>query len=226
MPKVYKLRVLLDTEETIFRDIEIGENLTFLDFHLQILKAFQFENSQMASFYMSNDNWDKGQEITLMKMDFDDGSSSVEMQDTVINDFLDERGQKLVYVFDFLVMWCFFIELVDIRMATDEKDMQPKTVNEFGKAPKQNSKQVGYTPADDSLMLQNKNPKKKSPKDNIFDGFDDFEQDSFFSDSGDDDDDGFVTKSVKKDADDDDLFGDLSDPTDEDFGVDKYDDED
>ena len=62
-----KFRVLLDSEknEEIFRDIVISENEDFESFFQEILNSYGFKGDQMASFYVSNENWDKGEEISL-----------------------------------------------------------------------------------------------------------------------------------------------------------------
>ena len=53
MSTTLRLRVLVDTEgdDNVFRDIEIPTNTTFEEFHLAIQEQFNFDNSQMASFY-------------------------------------------------------------------------------------------------------------------------------------------------------------------------------
>ena len=65
---VYKFKVYFEDYEDIYRVIEIKSNQTFLDFHHAILESIKFDNKQLASFYMSNDAWKKGQEITLEDM--------------------------------------------------------------------------------------------------------------------------------------------------------------
>ncbi len=68
--KEYKFRVLIDTleEENAFRDIVIDSSFTFDKLHEGINNAFDFNGDQVASFYLSNEDWDKGQEIGLMDM--------------------------------------------------------------------------------------------------------------------------------------------------------------
>ena len=65
-----KFRVLLDSNDKneVFRDILISDNDNFESFYHAILNAYQFSDDQMASFYMSNDMWDKGHEISLFDM--------------------------------------------------------------------------------------------------------------------------------------------------------------
>ena len=180
MGKLLKLRVLVDTteEEDVFRDIEIRDDQTFQEFHIAIQDAYGFDSTQMASFYMSNDEWDKGQEITLMLMDFDDGSASLEMSKTKLSEFVNEQGQKIIYVFDFMLMWCFYIELV--KITEDWPGVEyPRCVHTYGEAPDQYSKELAVKPEDDRYMLRNIRKTEEEEglsEDNTFEGFDDLEQ--------------------------------------------------
>ena len=72
---IYRFRVILDhkNKEDIFRDVEIRKTDTFEDLHNVITQSFGFDGSEMASFYLSNDSWEQGQEIALF------GGKSYEM---------------------------------------------------------------------------------------------------------------------------------------------------
>jgi len=168
MAQVYTFRVLLDIEEDVFRDIQINSKDLFSSLHTAIQKAFEFDNSQMASFYMSDEDWNKGQEVTLMKMDFDDGSSSTEMDSTLLNSLVKKEGEKMVYVFDFMLMWCFFIELISIQEINTEG--LPKCISSFGNAPYQYGKKLEPKPEDDQHLLKNK---KQVTADELLAEFDD-----------------------------------------------------
>ncbi len=80
-----KFRVLLDSkeQEQVFRDILISDQDNFESFYKAILKAYDFKGDQMGSFYMSNDNWDKGHEISLMDMTYED--DAIDTLPTVMN---------------------------------------------------------------------------------------------------------------------------------------------
>ncbi|MHC5354563.1 IS1096 element passenger TnpR family protein [Myroides sp. LJL115] len=107
---VYKFRVILDTEEDIFRDIAILEEDTLEDFHNAIVNAFGFDGMEAASFYLCDDQWEQAdQEISLFDMGDDDASLS--MASTKINQVLDKEQTKIIYVYDFMNMWTFFVEL-------------------------------------------------------------------------------------------------------------------
>lgn len=140
--KEYKFRVLIDTleEENAFRDIVVDSSATFEVFNKAIVQAFKFKGDQIASFYLSNDDWDKGQEIGLMDMTAE-SADFLEMSDTLIREKVETINQKLLYVYDFLSMWCFFIELVEINDLSHAK-AYPLVELEFGTPPLEESKQL------------------------------------------------------------------------------------
>ena len=112
---IYKFRVLLESnsEEPIFRDIEIKSTQNFDDLHEIIVAAYGFDNTQMASFYISDEQWNKGQEIALF--DMSDGSEPTRtMGETKLNHVISKEQRNLVYIYDFLSMWTFIIELAEI----------------------------------------------------------------------------------------------------------------
>ncbi|GGH47215.1 hypothetical protein IA57_08740 [Mangrovimonas yunxiaonensis] len=111
---IYRFRIVLDndTEDDIFRDIEIRETDTLEDLHNTITQSFGFDGTEMASFYVSNDLWEQGEEISLF--DLSDAGNARLMNETTINDVVHEAQTKLIYVYDFLSLWTFFVELAEI----------------------------------------------------------------------------------------------------------------
>ena len=111
---IYRFRAILDHEnkEDIFRDIEIRKTDTFEDLHNVLTQSFGFDGSEMASFYVSNDEWHQGQEIALFDMGQNEDIRM--MNETIIEDLLDEDNTKLIYIYDFLNMWTFLVELGEI----------------------------------------------------------------------------------------------------------------
>ncbi len=137
-----KFRVLLDSSDNneIFRDILISEEDNFESFYNAILEAYHFSGDQMASFYMSNDNWDKGHEISLFDMRFGEDPDQIlpgVMSDSRIEDFINDPDQKMILVHDFMRMWIFLIELIGI---TEEAPERPKVVLSVGNAPAEDSR--------------------------------------------------------------------------------------
>src|SRR5690606_36325215 len=110
---IYKIRIILDTEEDIFRDIEIEDDNTLEDFHNAITQAFGFGGAEMASFYTCDEQWNQDEEIALFDLS-ENGSEIRLMNETSLDDVLCEESPKLIYVYDFFSMWTFFVELADI----------------------------------------------------------------------------------------------------------------
>lgn len=107
---IYRLRVILDTQEDVFRDIEIEQDATLEDLHNAITQSFGFDGQEMASFYTSDEEWNQNEEISLFAMSDENRS----MAETTVESVLSEEQTKLIYVYDFLEMWTFLIELAEI----------------------------------------------------------------------------------------------------------------
>ena len=111
---IYRFRAILDhdNKEDIFRDIEIRKTDTFEDLFNVLTQSFGFDGSEMASFYVSDDQWQQGQEIALF--DMGENEDIRLMNETIIEDIVDEYQTKLIFVYDFLNMWTFLVELGEI----------------------------------------------------------------------------------------------------------------
>lgn len=146
MPAVYRFRVTFEDYDDVYRDIEIKSNQTFEDLHKTIQKSINFDGSQLASFYMSDDNWTKGQEITLMDMtdgeeDDDERGGNhkpapITMKQAKLANYILDPHQKIYYVFDFMAMWTFYVELIKIIPSPENGDY-PQVVKSIHEAPKQ-----------------------------------------------------------------------------------------
>ena len=127
----YKIRVVLDVEKDVIRDILVYESINLEDLHFIIAKSFGFQGHEMASFYRTNEDWEQGEEIPLVDMSED--GDAVCMSNSFLKDVLVKEGDNLIYVYDFLSMWTFFVELSKI-VVTEEKDL-PKVMLSIGEKP-------------------------------------------------------------------------------------------
>jgi hypothetical protein len=130
---VYKFRVILDAEEDIFRDIAILENDTLEDLHNAIVNAFGFDGLEVASFYTCDDTWNQEDEIPM----FDAGDIPGEqktMSDYLLKDILDEDQTKIIYVYDFISMWTFLVELAAVEEVA-AGNVYPETIFSHGEMP-------------------------------------------------------------------------------------------
>ena len=112
---IYRFRVILDndTEDDVFRDLEIRESDSLEDLHNIITQSFGFDGLEMASFYISDETWNQGEEISMF--DVSEGTSGARiMSETTISKVVHEVSTKLIYVYDFMKMWTFYVELAEI----------------------------------------------------------------------------------------------------------------
>jgi len=126
----YKIRAILDVKNDVIRDIEIHNSENLETLHLEIANAFGFNGQEMASFYRTDNEWNQGEEIPLFDM-----GDGISMQSCILKDTLITSGEKLIYVYDFMALWTFFIEVSEISNVT--KKEPPKIVFAFGDAPEE-----------------------------------------------------------------------------------------
>ena len=103
------VRVILNTEDDIFRDVALTASASLDEAHRAFAAAFDLNPGQMASFYRTDAEWNQGDEIPLMAMDPAAGPSMADLQ---VGDVLGAPGQRLLFVYDFLEMWSFLVEFV------------------------------------------------------------------------------------------------------------------
>ncbi|MCM4154566.1 plasmid pRiA4b ORF-3 family protein [Gramella sp. AN32] len=118
---IYRFRVILDADDDVFRDIEMLQEGTLEDLHNSIVQSFGFDGTEMASFYLSDDKWTQGEEIHQFDMSGNDSTIRL-MNETTLDSILSASQTKMIYVYDFLTMWTFFVELAQITEPEEGRD--------------------------------------------------------------------------------------------------------
>lgn len=146
---IYRFRVILDnnTEDDVFRDIEIRESDTMEDLHNTITQSFGFDGMEMASFYVSDDQWNQGEEIAMMDMS-EAGNKVKMMNETVLNTIIHEASTRLIYLYDFMNMWTFYVELGEIVEEAEGTDY-PNLMYVHGQIPDEAPDKVFEAEEDD-----------------------------------------------------------------------------
>jgi hypothetical protein len=138
---VYKFRVTFEEYDDIYRDIEIISTQNFFELHEAIQEAVKFDNKYDASFFMSDDYWMQGQEISLKGKKTKDGTKVHLMKNATLCDYIDDPHQKIYYYFDSTnPPWGFHVELIKIFLDESPDVIYPRVVKTTHDAPKQ------YTP--------------------------------------------------------------------------------
>ncbi|MDO5664818.1 MAG: hypothetical protein Q4G63_06145 [Bacteroidia bacterium] len=132
---IFRFVIISDEVENFKREIKIDADDTFLDLFKAIISSTGFNENEMASFFICDDNWRKKQEVTLVEMDTYSDEDPYTMEECVLNDHLEDEKQKLLFVFDYLTERALFIELSEI--ITGENLKKPKCTLSIGEAPKQ-----------------------------------------------------------------------------------------
>ena len=171
---VYKIRIILDTKDDIFRDVEIKDKQNLWNLHLGIKSAFSLLGEDLSLFNILDEDGVVVKSVPLEDMS-DDGDGEI-MSDVYLNEAFEKVGDKIHFQYGFMDLWEFFCELVEI---VDEKPAvnYPITVFRFGNMP---------------LKAPSKSGRKKSAKNSTMgimdDDFGNFDED-FNSGSFEDEDD-------------------------------------
>ncbi len=129
---IYKIRIILDTKDDIFRDIEIKDKQTLWNLHLGIKSAFSLQGDELSSYSILDNDGVVVKSVPLEDMS-DDGDGEI-MSDIYLNEAFVKVGDKGHFQYGLLDLWEFYIELVEI---SDEKPAvnYPITIFRFGNVP-------------------------------------------------------------------------------------------
>lgn len=135
---ILKFRVFLEEDDTVYRDIAIKHTQSFYDLHAAILKGYEFDSIHEATFYRSNDNWQRGRAISLEKYDgVEYKVDPLDMIETIIGTEIKDTEQKFIYVYDFKKNWTFHIQLINVSKEENPKLTYPALTRKEGIGPSQ-----------------------------------------------------------------------------------------
>jgi hypothetical protein len=134
---ILKFRIYWEDDDSVYRDIVIRHNQSFLDLHNAVLKSFEFDNKHKATFYRSNDKWLRGREITLEKYERNYKAEPLLMSETLVGSEIHNTNQKFIYVYDFNKNWTFMVELINVNKDENAKVSYPSCIRAEGIAPSQ-----------------------------------------------------------------------------------------
>ena len=103
---IFRIRIILDVEAAVLRDIEIEAKCTLKNLHEAITKSFGFLGNELASFYESDKDWKQGKELPLFSID-----DNATMENVKLDQIFKGSQKRLIYVYDFLNMGTFYVEL-------------------------------------------------------------------------------------------------------------------
>jgi hypothetical protein len=134
---ILKFRAYFEEDDSVYRDVAIRHSQSFFELHEAILKAFEFDTKHDATFYRSNDNWQRGREISLQIYNKTYKAPPLMMKDTTIGSEIKDTNQKFVFVYDFAKNWTFLVELINVSKEENPKMSYPAMVRKEGIPPSQ-----------------------------------------------------------------------------------------
>ncbi len=148
---IYRFKTSFEDHDGFLREIELRADQTFEDFHQAILGNLGLDPGMLASFYICDHRFRKLKEIQLVDMnpqeppgeEPDEGEEPPEnknntllMHECILKDYIDDPHQRLMFVYDYLNQWTFYIELIKINPA-DKSQTYPRFSRTLGPVPQE-----------------------------------------------------------------------------------------
>lgn len=130
-------RVSWNEDDSIFRDIEILSGQTYFDLHENIKLSLQMPADMHASFYVSDDSWRKGRQISSSVEKNLRDAIALSMKKTPIGALINDPHQKFVYECDHPKEWVFYVDLITLMNDPVKTDLFPRCVKTEGMSPTQ-----------------------------------------------------------------------------------------
>ncbi len=133
---IYRFRISFEDYDDVTREIDIKSNQTFEDLHRAIHRSTGYNADKSSSFYVSTDNWIKGDEIAIHPTQRKIDNGVILMENSKLSAFIEDPHQKFYYIYNFERPYDFHVELIKIILDNDPKIEYPYLVKSIGEAPK------------------------------------------------------------------------------------------
>ncbi len=125
-----KFRIILNVKNDVLRDIIVDSSISLIEFSNIISSEFGFDSSEISTFHHTDENWEQLEEIKIFKIDDQDKI----MDNVSISNFFIAKDDKLIFIYDFLNYWTFFVELYEVG-EFNINDKKYLTINSIGEVP-------------------------------------------------------------------------------------------
>lgn len=133
---IYRFRISFEDFDEVVREIDIKSTQTFEDLHKAIHRSTGYSAEKSSSFFVSTDNWIKGDEIAYLPSQRKIDRGVTQMENSKLNKFIEDPHQKFYYIYNFDRPFDFHVELIKIILDTDPNIEYPFLVKSTGEAPK------------------------------------------------------------------------------------------
>ena len=130
---IYRFVIVSDESDNFKLQIAIDSAATFMQLRNVILDSAGYGKEQMDSFYICDEEWNKEKEVTCMDMGTDSDEDIWIMDDTQLDELIEDEGQRLKFVFDYMTERFFKVKLKEIVIGKNLHD--PLCESKVGNAP-------------------------------------------------------------------------------------------
>ena len=134
---LYRFRAYWEEDEQVYRDIEMRPGQSFLDLHKAILQGYEFDGKHTASFWDSNEKWERGMELNSEVLINKKGAPALSMSRTPVSALVAKPDHKFVYEYDPKKKWTFLVELIGVVPEEDTRQTYPHVFRKEGVGPAQ-----------------------------------------------------------------------------------------
>jgi hypothetical protein len=134
---LYRFRVYWEEDDLTYRDIEVASTQTLMDFHQAIVKSWDFDGKHTASFFESNDRWERGRRFASDVLSNKKDAPALSMIKTPVAALISTPNQKFVFEYDPGRQWTFLVELIGVVKDADPRKTYPLIIRKEGVAPAQ-----------------------------------------------------------------------------------------
>lgn len=139
----YRFIAFCEEIENFVMEIKAPPSATFLELHKLIQKNCNYSEQGNHQFLICDDNWRVKEKVHLT----DSGSSALDedlylMESTFLEDFIEEEGQRIAYIYDITTKKSLLIE--HIENIFGEKVEQAFVSRQKGFAPLQSSEEFTF----------------------------------------------------------------------------------
>lgn len=132
---IYRFRISFEDYDEVIREIDIKSNQTFKDLHEFFLGNIKYDEEKSSSFYVSNDQWLKNEELAFLPNQRKVANGVALMENSKLFKFIDDPHQKFYYIYNFEKPYEFHVELIKI-LDNNPALTLPSLFKSVGEAPK------------------------------------------------------------------------------------------
>lgn len=133
---IYRFKVSFEDYDDVVREIDIKSSQTFEDLHHAIHKATSYNPEASSSFFVSNDQWIKSDEIAYLPAQRKVDRGVIMMVNSKLSSYIDDPHQKFYYTYNFDHPFDFHVELIKILLNDEPGKEYPYVFRSAGEIPK------------------------------------------------------------------------------------------